>query len=298
MSTTKNNHNKHQPSIYIVTGGHGFTGNFIVQSVLAQFPRNRIDIVLKEDVNSIKKMEKAVREGIDAGAIIVHTLVDQGMRERLKKLCLENNCRNIDLMGDLIDIISEDLGEEPLNQPGLFRKANTEYFDRLESIDFTIRHDDGLNIENIRNADIVLTGVSRTGKTPLSMYLAMLGWKVANVPIIRGFTPNPVLFEVDSLRVFGLKISTTQLLTHRKKRLHLYDKLSETDYINPRKIREELEYARSVFLRGNFTVVDVSNKAIESIANDILRHLTKRFDKADRRIKLPTGYLRKSTRKG
>lgn len=283
-----------QPSIYIITGGHGFTGNFIVQSVLAQFPKNRIEIVLKDDIVTIEKMEKAVNEAIQNHGIVVHTLVDQHMRDRLKDLCREHHCRHIDLMGDLINLLSEELGEEPLNQPGLFRKGNTEYFDRLEAIDFAIRNDDGLNIEGLHNADIVITGVSRTGKTPLSMYLAMLGWKVANVPIVKGFDPHPKLFEVDSNRVFGLRINIIQLLAHRKKRLNVYEQFKETDYTNPRMIREELDYALSVFERGNFTVIDVSNKAIESSANEILKELSKRYDKSERRLRLTKSAFRKA----
>jgi regulator of PEP synthase PpsR (kinase-PPPase family) len=272
------------PSIFIITGGNGITGNFIVQAVLAQFPRNKIPVILKTDIINTGKLEKAVNDAINAGGIIVHTLVNQVLRNHLTFICKEKNLKTIDLMGGLIDCLSEVLNEEPLNQPGLFRKSHSEYFDRLESIDFAINNDDGLNIENIKHSDIVLTGVSRTGKTPLSVYLAMLGWKVSNVPIVRGFEPPRELFEVDYRRVFGLTIHINQLLSHRKKRMAEYEIKSETDYYNPRVIREELDYALSIFRKGRFTVIDVSNKPIESSANEILGSLSQ-FEKAVRKLK-------------
>lgn len=280
----ENSKNK-PPSIFIITGGNGITGNFIVQAVLAQFPRNKIPVILKTDIINTLKLEKAVNDAINAEGIIVHTLVNQVLRNHLTSICKEKNLKTIDLMGGLIDCLSEVLNEEPLNQPGLFRKSHSEYFDRLESIDFAINNDDGLNIENIKYSDIVLTGVSRTGKTPLSVYLAMLGWKVSNVPIVKGFEPPRELFEVDHRRVFGLTIHINQLLSHRKKRMAEYEIKSETDYYNPRVIRKELDYALSVFRKGRFTVIDVSNKPIESCANEILGSLSNRFEKAVRKLK-------------
>jgi|GEM_PF-361383 regulator of PEP synthase PpsR (kinase-PPPase family) len=277
------------PSIFIITGGNGITGNFIVQAVLAQFPRNKIPVVLRTDIINTARLEKAVNDAVHAGGIIVHTLVNQVLRDHLKNICKTKNCRTIDLMGELIDTLSDVLNEEPLNQPGLFRKSHSEYFDRLESIDFAINNDDGLNIENLYQADIVLTGVSRTGKTPLSVYLAMLGWKVSNVPIIKGIEPPQQLFEIDYRRVFGLTIHINQLLSHRRKRLAEYEITGESDYYNPRSMREELDYALAIFRKGRFSVINVSNKAIESSANEILRALSKRFEKGVRKLKYLPG---------
>jgi len=276
-----------QPIIYIITGGNGITGNFIVQAALAQFPKNRIPVVLKTDINTPAKLEKVVNEAFKVNAIIVHTMVNQTMRDMLKNLCVLSECKSIDMMGNLINLLSDELDEEPLNQPGMFRKANTEYFDRLESIDFAIKHDDGLNIESIHNSDIVLTGVSRTGKTPLSMYLAMLGWKVANVPLVKGIEIPRELFSMDNRRIFGLQINRNQLLAHRQKRFTEYENLPESEYNNPNAIRDELSFAQSVFIRGDFTEINVSNKAIETSANEILSFLSKRFDKSERRLKFP-----------
>ena len=265
--------------IYIISGGKGITGNFLVQTVLAQFPKNRIAVKLISDVITVASVETAVARAAADGAIVVHTMIDKRLRENLNKICQENNIQTIDMAGDLIDYLTEELNEEPLNQPGLYRRLNLEYFDRLESIDFAISNDDGLNVHNLRNADIVLAGVSRTGKTPLSVYLAMHGWKVSNVPLVLGMDPPEELFKVDEKRVFGLTTSMNQLLSHRRKRLGDYEHVSSSDYVNPRSVRMELDFAHAVFKRGGFSVISVTHKPIESVANEILELIYRRFDK-------------------
>ena len=269
--------------IYIISGGKGITGNFLVQTVLAQFPKNRIAVKLISDVITVAAVKTAVTKAAADGAIIVHTMTDKKLRENLNRICKEKNIQTIDMAGDLIDLLTAELNEEPLNQPGLYRRLNLEYFDRLESIDFAISNDDGLNVHNIRDADIVLTGVSRTGKTPLSVYLAMHGWKVSNVPLVFGMDPPEELFKVDEKRVFGLTISMNQLMAHRRKRIQDYEHVSNSDYVNPRSVRMEMDFAHAVFKRGGFSVISVTHKPIESLANEILELMFNRFEKKYRK---------------
>ena len=269
--------------IYIISGGKGITGNFLVQTVLAQFPKNRIAVKLISDVITPAAVHDAVAKVVADDGIIVHTMIDKKLRESLNRICREKNIRTIDMAGDLIDYLTTELEEEPLNQPGLYRRLNLEYFDRLDSIDFAISNDDGLNIHNIRDADIVLAGVSRTGKTPLSVYLAMHGWKVSNVPLVLGMDPPEELFKVDEKRVFGLTTSMNQLLAHRRKRIQDYEHVSNSDYVNPRSVRMELDFAHAVFKRGGFSVISVTYKPIESVANEILELMFSRFEKKYRK---------------
>ena len=269
--------------IYIISGGKGITGNFLVQTVLAQFPKNRITVKLITDVITVAAVKTAVAQAAADGGIIVHTMIDKKLRENLNSICREKNIQTIDMAGDLIDYLTKELDEEPLNQPGLYRRLNLEYFDRLESIDFAISNDDGLNIHNLLNADIVLAGVSRTGKTPLSVYLAMHGWKVSNVPLVLGMDPPDDLFRVDERRVFGLTISMNQLMAHRRKRIQDYEHVSSSDYVNPKTVRMELDFAHAVFKRGGFSVISVTHKPIESIANEILALMFSRFEKKYRK---------------
>ena len=269
--------------IYIISGGKGITGNFLVQTVLAQFPKNRITVKLITDVITVAAVKTAVAQAAADGGIIVHTMIDKKLRENLNSICREKNIQTIDMAGDLIDYLTRELDEEPLNQPGLYRRLNLEYFDRLESIDFAISNDDGLNIHNLLNADIVLAGVSRTGKTPLSVFLAMHGWKVSNIPLILGMDPPDDLFRVDERRVFGLTISMNQLMAHRRKRIQDYEHVSSSDYVNPKMVRMELDFAHAVFKRGGFSVISVTHKPIESIANEILALMFSRFEKKYRK---------------
>ena len=270
-------------SIYVFSGGKGLPTHSIVKSVLVQFPENKIPVKIMPDIRNMGDLEKGIREVWEKGGFVVHSMVERKMRERLISRCREYGIREFDLVGNLFIYLSSILKQEPLNEPGLFRKMNLEYIDRIEAIEYTISSDDGLNPKSIHEADIVLTGISRTGKTPTSMYMAMLGWKVANVPLVQGIEPPEDLFLVDPDRVFGLDISTNRLVTHRKKRLSDFGYDETTSYIDPRTIRNELDYAMSVFRRGGFSVIKVTNKPIESVANEIIEILTMRFHEQSRK---------------
>jgi len=270
-------------TIYVFSGGKGLPTHSIVKSILVQFPENKIPIKIMPDIRTMRDLEKGIREVWENGGFVVHSMVEREMRERLISRCREYGIREFDLVGNLFIYLSSILKQEPLNEPGLFRKMNLEYIDRIEAIEYTISSDDGLNPKSIHEADIVLTGISRTGKTPTSMYMAMLGWKVANVPLVQGIEPPEDLFLVDPNRVFGLDISTNRLVTHRKKRLSDFGYDETTSYIDPRTIRNELDYATSVFRRGGFSVIKVTNKPIESVANEIIEILTLRFHEQSRR---------------
>jgi regulator of PEP synthase PpsR (kinase-PPPase family) len=141
--------------------------------------------------------------------------------------------------------------------------------------------------ERLKNAEIVLTGVSRAGKTPLSVYLAMYGWKVANIPLVNGVQPPKELFKIDPNRVFGLHISAAQLIAHRKKRLQGWKNYNDEKYIDEREVRDEIRQAMFVFERGGFTVINVSNKPIESTANEIINLMSQRFSYRGRNLESP-----------
>lgn len=265
--------------IYIVSGGKGLAGNNIVQAVLIQFPNNKIPVVIEPNVNSQEKVNLVVDKAKNADAVVVHTMVNPEVRKILVQRCMEEDVRHFDLVGDLSEYLSQRLDIEPINKPGLYRLSNIEYYQRVEAIDFTLKHDDGQFVERIGKADIVLTGVSRTGKTPLSVYLAMFGWKVANVPLVNGIQVPEQLFDIDPQRVFGLNISINYLLAQRANRVRSLHMREDDVYIDKRAVREELDFAKRIFDRGGFSVVQITNKPIESSANEILTMLTSRFDR-------------------
>ena len=268
---------KTPPPIYVVSGGKGLAGDSVVQSILIQFPNNMVPVIIIPDVLTIEKVKDAVERALQSKGVIVHTMVDPDVRKLLVDACNEKNVKHFDLAGELSDYLSNLLQTQPVSKPGLYRLRNIEYFQRIEAIEFTLNHDDGQHADKIENSDIILTGVSRTGKTPLSVYLAMFGWKVANVPLVIGIEPPETLFKVDKNRVFGLDISVRYLIAQRENRIKNLKINEPIDYIDPQLVRRELDYAESIFRRGEFTVLDITNKPIESSANEILTLITERY---------------------
>lgn len=273
--------------IYVVSGGRGIAGNNLVQSLLIQYPENDIPVIIVPHIRNEDEIFDTVMKAKTDGGLIAHTMVNPELRKKINKICKEFGVRVVDMMGNLADYLDEILDVEPLKHPGLYRELNHQYFDRIESIEFTLSHDDGMSPERLNNAEIILTGVSRAGKTPLSVYLAMYGWKVANVPLVNGIQPPEELFKVDPQRVFGLHINAGQLIAHRKKRLLGWNNHKDETYINDREVREEIRKAMFTFDKGGFTVLNVSNKPIESTANEILNIMSKRFSYRGRKLESP-----------
>jgi regulator of PEP synthase PpsR (kinase-PPPase family) len=273
--------------IYIVSGGRGIAGNNVVQSLLIQYPENDIPVIIVPHIDDEDKVFDTIMKAKTDGGLIVHTMVNPDLRKKINEISLEFGVRVVDLMGNLADYLDEHLDVEPLKHPGLYRELNHQYFDRIDSIEFTLSHDDGMSPQRLQNAEIILTGVSRAGKTPLSVYLAMYGWKVANVPLVNGIQPPKELFEVDAQRVFGLHIGASQLIAHRKKRLLSWNNNDNKSYVDEREVREEIRMAMFTFDKGGFTVLNVSNKPIESTANEILNIMSKRFSYRGRKLESP-----------
>lgn len=273
--------------IYVVSGGKGLAGNNMVQSLLIQYPNNNVPVIIVPNMTEEYQLTTLVKKAKAEGGLITHTMVNRKLRNFLNELCRENNVKCIDYMGELADYLDQKLDIESLQYPGLYREINQEYFDRIDAIEFTLNHDDGLSPGKLHKAEIVLTGVSRSGKTPLSVYLAMYGWKVANIPLVMGIDPPGELFEVDPKRVFGLNISSGQLISHRMKRLISINNTSNTTYVDERMVQQEIRNANFIFERGGFTVLNVSNKPVETTANEILNMMAERFEYRGRRLDSP-----------
>lgn len=270
--------------IYVVSGGKGLAGNNMVHSLLIQYPNNDVPVVIIPDQHEEQQLIDLVARAKLEGALVTHTMVNRRLRNFLRKECEEQSVRHIDFMGELADYLDEKLNIPSLQSPGLYREINQQYFDRIEAIEFTLRHDDGMQPEKLHKAEIILTGVSRSGKTPLSVFLAMYGWKVANVPLVHGINPPKELFEVDPKRVFGLSINPGQLISHRMKRLRSMDNTENTDYVDDRIVNQEIRNANFIFEKGGFTVINISNKPVETSANEIINILANRFEYRGRRL--------------
>jgi regulator of PEP synthase PpsR (kinase-PPPase family) len=255
----------------------GASGEQIVHTVLAQFPESQVPVITVANVRHAEQIEDVVVQAEADGGTIVHTLVDAHLRGVLVRYAKPRGVATVDLMGSLLERLADALGQEPLGHPGLYRRLNQAYFDRVAAIDFTMAHDDGQSPSGWPEAEIVLAGVSRVGKTPLSMYLAVLGWRVANVPLVPGLDPSPELFRLDPRRVIGLTMEPGQLVFHRQQRRRRLGAPGLEAYTDPAAICEELEAARKVFRRHGFSVIDVTDKPIEASANQVIELVARRF---------------------
>ena len=275
---------KEKPTtIFIVSGGKGVAGHTMLHSLLIQYPNNKLKVKIIPNVQSYQKIHKVVACIKKENGLLVHTLVNSPLRQLLLEECIMQGVNQIDFMGPMANYLEEELGFESVNVPGLYRRINAQYFNRIEAIEYTLNHDDGLNTARLNKAEIILTGVSRSGKTPLSVYMSMFGWRVANVPLIAGISTPKELFEVDPRRVFGLSIAPNQLISQRKNRLAQMGNLDNQNYVDINEIRKEIKNANFVFERGKFTRINVTNKPIETSANEIIGLISERFGYEERK---------------
>lgn len=263
------------PSIFIISGGVGASGEQLVYTALAQFPPDCVRVSTIGNVRRSEQVMEALQQAQEAGALVVHTLVDSNLQSLLVTEAARLGVRELDVMGPILEWVSEKVGRPPAGQPGLYRQLNRDYFDRVAAIDFTMKHDDGKNREGWPEAEAMLVGVSRVGKTPLSIYLAVLGWKVANYPFVPQIPVPEALFSLGSGRVFGLTIEPGQLLQYRAQRQKQLGVTGASSYVDPKAVFEEVQSAEAVFKKGRFTVIDMTDKTIEMGADEIIRHLTR-----------------------
>ena len=283
----RNSERPNPPPIYIVSGGGGASGEQLVRTILAQFPDNQLPVKIVSRVRQVGQIENVVAKAAASGGSIVYTLVDDHLQDVLNRVAAEQNVVAFDLMGDLLSYLSRVLGREPVRQPGLYQHLHRAYFERIKAIEFAVAHDDGGRVDDWPLAEIVLLGASRVGKTPLSVYLSVLGWRVANVPLILNIPPSPKLFDLDHRRVIGLDIAPGQLVSHRQQRQRRLRIPGASAYVDPPKIYEELEAARQIFRQGGFTTIDVTDKPIEVTADEITNLIIRRFEPKDDKSPVP-----------
>ncbi len=268
---------KQGPPIFVVSGGTGATGELLARTVLAQFPHVSVPLHIETHVLGAEQVHRVVARAAGIpGAIILHTMVNKDCRHLLAVEASRAGVVTFDLASPLLEHLSRELGILPLGQPGLYRHLHKSYFDRIEAIEFTVAHDDGKRSEDLPKAEIILIGVSRVGKTPLSMYLSMLGWKTANVPFVPEVPMPEELKQCDMRRVVGLIIEPAQLMVHRKVRAERTG-IPEGSYIDRDEMREEIRSAQHFFAKHGVTVVDTTNKPIETSAEEIASLVARRM---------------------
>jgi [pyruvate, water dikinase]-phosphate phosphotransferase / [pyruvate, water dikinase] kinase len=260
--------------LHIVSDSTGETAARLVQALEAQFPDQEFEEVRHPRVESVEDLELAVRSARGRPAVVVYTLVEPAMRDAMRRLCRRARVHYCDLLGHPIDAVVRVSGQAARMTPGTRAPLNPAYFRRIEAMEFAVKYDDGVGT-GLDEADIVLVGVSRTSKTPLSIYLGYLGHKVANVPIVKGIEPPRELWELDPAKIVGLTIDPDRLVEIRRGRLR---NLGARDrrYAGLMEIYEELDEATAVHRRLGCPVIDISELSIEETAQRILRTVEQR----------------------
>ena len=260
--------------IYIVSGGSGETAYRMVQAALTQFTMGESSSLVRrfQNVRSLEDLDRVLGMAGDKRAIIVHTTVSQELRTYLSERCAELRITQVDLFGNLLDTLTLYLRERPEEKAGSFHAVGDKYFRRIEAIEFALKFDDGIDMTGLASADIVLVGISRTSKTPLSMYLAMEGFKVMNVPLVPGVPLPPELAPIPQGRIVGLTIQADRLQEIRAYRLKRLGAQGSADsYSDLGRIMDELAYADEVFkTHRRWPVLDVTGRSIEETAGLVL----------------------------
>jgi regulator of PEP synthase PpsR (kinase-PPPase family) len=260
--------------LHVVSDSTGATAARLMLALEAQFPEQPFEEIRHPRIESTDDLRLAVNRAKGRPAVMLYTLVEHDMRDAMRALCRSAKLHYCDILGQPMEAVARVSGQAAKMTPGARLPLDSAYFKRMAAIEFAVKYDDGLG-SGLNEADIVLVGVSRTSKTPLSMYLGYLGYKTANVPIVRGIEPPPELFRVDPIRVIGLTIDAGRLAEIRQERVR-WMRGSKRAYADLVDIYEELEHAEAVHRRLGCPVLEVSEASIEETAHRIIRLVEQR----------------------
>lgn len=266
--------------VIVASDSVGETGELVAKACLSQFNVDESDEVLIRYpyIESEENVDDVIDLARSKNAIVVFTIITPELRKYIKQELQTENIASVDIMGPLMNILEGKAEEAPYYEPGRVHRLDEDYFKKIEAIEFAVKYDDGKDASGLDKADIVLIGVSRTSKTPLSQYLAHKKYKVMNVPMVPEVTPPKELYNVDPNKCVGLKINPTSLNKIRKERLAQLGLKDTASYANDQRIQEELDYFNEVIGKIGCPVIDVSEKAIEETANEILDYVEGRPD--------------------
>ena len=263
-------------TLHIISDGTGETAGAVVRAVLVQYKPDQVKIVRHQNIRTKDQVESAMKK-IEDNNLLVYTMVLPEMRKFIQEQSQQKKINSIDLMGPMFKAFDKILGNHEEKKPGLLRNVDEDYFKRIEATEFSLRHDDGKAVQRLKSADIVLIGVSRTSKTPLSIYLSFRGWKVANIPLVLGIPLPDDLKEVDNRKIIGLTIDINNLIRIRKNRLKKFGWNFNREYADKAHILKEMNYSREVFDKYRWPVVNVTDRALEETAGEVIRIIRARL---------------------
>jgi len=265
---------KAQDRIAVLSDGTGETAETFVNAILAQFKIKQPKVSRHPQIKTEAQLAKIIKE-FEPPFLVTYTFASEKLRKAAWALVREHGVTGIDLLYPAVEIFSVFLQQSPTQERGAFHTTQAEdYFQRIEAIEFTVKHDDGMKMDELHLADLILVGVSRSSKTPTSIYLAHKGYKVANVPLVHGIELSPDLIKASQsgIPIVLLTINALDLERIRKVRFqNLGARLTQSDnYISSVKIREELQATRQLARQHGWPIIDVTDKAIEETASEIL----------------------------
>ena len=261
--------------VYVLSDSIGETGEILSKAALSQFDLGNNEVRRFPYISSKDQVIEILEEAKKEPSVIIFTIVLEELKNFVIEESKKYNIETIDLMTPAIDAISRVLKSEPKRESGIIRRLDEEYFKKVAAIEFAVKYDDGKDPRGIKKADIVLVGISRTSKTPLSMYLAHKNIKVANIPLVPEVEPPEELFKKNPNQVIGLVSQTDKINQIRQERLKSLGLKNNANYADVNRIEEELKYSRDIMEQIGCIVIDVSNKAIEETAGFIMDHKRK-----------------------
>ncbi len=253
----------------------GVTGDKLLKAALSQFCLSQYEVEVHPFVDEESDVDEILDDIKNEDVFVIYTLVVDSVKQRVIDKCEEYGFKYCDVMTPVLDSVSDFLNEKPKKMPGVTRKLDQMYFNRVDAIEFAVKYDDGKDPRGVYKADIILLGISRTSKTPLSMYLAGLSYKVCNIPLVPEVEIPEEIFEVDRRKIFGLTNNPEKLLEVRRKRLESMGLTSSNCYSDIERIMEEIKYAQMIYNRLKCPVINVANTSIEENASSILKMLKK-----------------------
>jgi [pyruvate, water dikinase]-phosphate phosphotransferase / [pyruvate, water dikinase] kinase len=264
--------------LHLLSDSTGETLEVIAKACLAQF--DDVDAVrhLWPMVRSEGHLDRVLDDIERRPGLVLYTLVNSNIRRELERKCRKRAIHAVSVLDPVVDALSAVLGQEAKARPGRQHALDAAYFARVDAIQFTIAHDDGVGHDNWEEADLVLAGVSRTSKTPTSIYLANRGFKVANIPLVPTAPPPANLFSLRHPLVVGLTANPDRLIQIRRNRLLSLNQAPETDYVDLEAVNAELAYARRLFADNGWPVIDVTRRSIEETAAAIVKLCGDRAD--------------------
>jgi [pyruvate, water dikinase]-phosphate phosphotransferase / [pyruvate, water dikinase] kinase len=266
--------------LHLLSDSTGETLEMIAKAALAQFDDAEVTRHFWPMVRSQQHLDRIVGELASNPGLVLHTLVNTDTRVRLEERCRVLGLPHVPVLDAVTTALEDRLGQEAKGRPGRQHAMDAAYFARVDAIQFTIAHDDGAGWDNWEEADIVLAGVSRSSKTPTSIYLANRGYKVANIPLVVESPPPPILFALHRPLVVGLTTAPKRLIEIRRNRLLSLNQTTDTAYVDEERVEREVAFARRLFADHGWPVIDVTRRSIEETAAGIMRLLAEREEQS------------------